>query len=246
MRVTFLDVGQGDATLIQVPQGSMLVDQGPPEANVAQQLRRFGIRELSLLVLTHPQRDHVGGAAEVLSSTRVRVVLDPQLASTAPEERAAIAEAKEQRVPVVTARPGLEYAVGRLRVRVLWPDGPGVPSEDPNLRATVCLVSYGEVDVLLGADAESPVLLPLRLPPVEILKVSHHGSADALLPSLLRQIKPNVAVISVGEGNTYGHPTPETLAALEASPGLAVYRTDRDGAVTIESDGRRLSVATED
>ena len=173
-------------------------------------------------------------------------VLDPRLASSVPEERAAIAEAKERRVPIVTARPGLEYRIGRLRVRVLWPDGPGVPSEDPNLRATVCLVSYGDVDVLLGADAESPVLLPLRLPPVEILKVSHHGSADELLPALLRELRPNVAVISVGEGNTYGHPTPETLAALDASPGLAVYRTDRDGAVTIESDGRRLSVATED
>ena len=246
LRVTFLDVGQGDATLIQVPTGSLLVDQGPPEANVAQQLRRFGIRELSLLVLTHPQRDHVGGAADVLSSTRVRVVLDPRLASSAPEERRAIAEARERRVPVVPARPGLEYRIGRLRVRVLWPDGPGVPSEDPNLRATVCLVSYGDVDVLLGADAESPVLLPLRLPPVEILKVSHHGSADPLLPGLLEELRPNVAVISVGEGNTYGHPTPETLAALDASPGLAVYRTDRDGAVTIESDGRRVSVATED
>jgi competence protein ComEC len=146
----------------------------------------------------------------------------------------------------VTARPGLEYAIGKLRVRVLWPDGPGVPSEDPNLRAVVCLVSYGEIDVLLGADAESPVLLPLRLPPVEILKVSHHGSADALLPSLLEEIRPRVAVISVGEDNSYGHPTPETLAALEASPGLAVYRTDRDGAVTIESNGKTVSVDTED
>ena len=246
LRVTFLDVGQGDATLIQVPRGSLLVDQGPPEANVAQQLHRLGIRDLSLLVLTHPQRDHVGGAADVLRTTGVGVVLDPRLASSVPEERAAIAQAKERRVPVVTARPGLEYAVGRLRVRVLWPDGRGVASEDPNLRATVCLVSYGEVDVLLGADAESPVLLPLLLPPVEILKVSHHGSADSLLPALLRQLRPKVAVISVGAGNTYGHPTPETLAALEASPGLAVYRTDRDGAVTIESDGREISVATED
>ena len=224
----------------------MLVDQGPPEADVAGQLRRFGVRELSLVVLTHPQRDHIGGAADVLTSTRVHAVLDPRLASSVPEERAAVAAAREHRVPVVAARPGLEYAIGKLRIRVLWPDGPGVPSEDPNLRAVVCLVSYGETDVLLGADAESPVLLPLRLPPVEVLKVSHHGSADALLPALLEEIRPRVAVISVGEGNTYGHPTPETLAALDAAHGLAVYRTDRDGAVTIESDGRRLSVATED
>jgi competence protein ComEC len=246
LRVTFLDVGQGDATLLQVPQGAMLVDQGPPEADVAGQLRRFGVRELSLLVLTHPQRDHVGGAADVLTSTRVHAVLDPRLASSAPEERTAIAAARERRVRVVTARAGLDYAIGKLRIRVLWPDGPGVPSEDPNLRAVVCLLSYGATDVLLGADAESPVLLPLRLPPVEVLKISHHGSADALLPALLEEIRPRVAVISVGEGNTYGHPTPETLAALDAAPGLAVYRTDRDGAVTIESDGRRLSVATED
>jgi competence protein ComEC len=98
---------------------------------------------------------------------------------------------------------------------------------------------------LIGADAESQVLLPLRLPPVEILKVSHHGSADAQLPALLEVLKPRVAVISVGEGNTYGHPTPETLGALAAAPGLAVYRTDRDGAVTVESDGRRLTVAAE-
>src|SRR4029450_4653266 len=128
-------------------------------------------------------------------------------------------------------------------VNVLWPAGPGVASEDPNDRAVVCLVSYGQTDVLLGADAESPVLLPLLLPPVEILKVSHHGSADSLLPALLRQVRPKVAGISVGAGNTYGHPTPGPRAAREASPGLAVYRTDRDGAVTIESDGREISVA---
>jgi competence protein ComEC len=175
----------------------------------------------------------------------VRIVIDPRLAASAPEDRSAIAEARSRGVPVKTARPGLEYRIGRLRVRVLWPDGPGVPSEDPNLRAVVCLVSFGDTDVLLGADAESSVLLPLRLPPVEILKVSHHGSADTQLPELLEELRPRVAVISVGDGNTYGHPTPETLAALAASPGTAVYRTDRDGAVTIESDGRRLTVAVE-
>ena len=181
LRVTFLDVGQGDATLIQVPRGSLLVDQGPPEANVAQQLRRFGIRELSLLVLTHPQRDHVGGAADVLEQ-HARPVRCSIRGSRHRFPRSARRSRKRRNVafPSSPRGRGSSTAIGRLRVRVLWPDGPGVPSEDPNLRATVCLVSYGEVDVLLGADAESPVLLPLRLPPVEILKVSHHGSADAV------------------------------------------------------------------
>ena len=245
LRITFLDVGQGDGVLVQVPEGAMLVDDGPPEADVSGQLHRLGVRSLSIAVLTHPHRDHIGGAIAVLESTDVRLLLDPRMAVTAPEERATIAVARKRRVTIVAARRGLIYGIGRLRIRVLWPDGPGLPSEDPHHHAVVLLVSYGETDALLAADAESDVLLPLRLPPVEIMKVSHHGSADPLLPTLLDGLHPQVAVISVGAGNTYGHPTPETLAALAAAPGLAVYRTDRDGAVTIESDGRHITVATE-
>jgi competence protein ComEC len=246
LRITFLDVGQGDATLVQVPEGALLVDQGPPEARVDRQLDRLGISSLSMVVLTHPQRDHVGGAEDVIGSTEVGTVLDPALASTVPEQRAALRRARRSRVPVVIARPGLEYRIGRLHVRVLWPDGPGLPSEDPNDHAVVLLVSYRTTDALLAADAESNVLLPLRLPPVEILKVSHHGSEDAGLPELLDRLRPQVAVISAGEGNSYGHPTPATLAALAAEPGLTVYRTDREGRVTLESDGRTITVATED
>ena len=85
--------------------------------------------------------------------------------------------------------------------------------------------------------------VPIRPPPVEILKVAHHGSADPALPQLLELTRPRVAVVSVGSRNDYGHPTPETISALAAFPGLAVYRTDRDGRVTIETDGRRISVA---
>ena len=128
-------------------------------------------------------------------------------------------------------------------VEVLWPDGPGSPGEDPNQRAVVLLVSYGELDVLLTADAEADVTTRLRLPPVEVLKVAHHGSADPLLSELLDRIRPRIAVISVGRGNDYGHPTPSTLATLERQPGVDVYRTDLDGAVTVESDGRRLGVS---
>jgi competence protein ComEC len=89
------------------------------------------------------------------------------------------------------------------------------------------------------------VTVPIRPPRVEILKVAHHGSDDPLLPSLLDLTDPRVAVVSVGDGNDYGHPTPSTMAALESLPGLGVYRTDRDGAVTIETDGERISVREE-
>jgi competence protein ComEC len=242
LRITVLDVGQGDAILLQVPEGAVLVDQGPPEADVAEQLRRVGVRRLLALVLTHPQRDHVGGAADVLRRFDVGFVLDPRIPVPSTEEREALAEARRKQVPVVAARAGASYRAGSLRLRVLWPDGPGSRAEDPNDHAVVLLASYGETDALLTADAEGAVTVPLRPPPVEILKVAHHGSADPGLAELLALTRPRIALVSVGAGNDYGHPTPSTMATLEAAPGLDVYRTDRDGRITIESDGERLSV----
>jgi competence protein ComEC len=245
LRVTFLDVGQGDGILLQVPEGAVLVDGGPPEADVADQLERLGLHRLEALVLTHPQRDHVGGAADVLAELSVGTLLDPGLPAESPDEEAARAAAARRHVPIVPARAGLRLRLGRLRIRFIWPDGPGPLGQDPNEHAVVLVASYGETDVLLTADAESNVTLPLRLPPVEILKVAHHGSADDGLADLLRRTRPRVAVISCGEGNDYGHPTPSTLAALNAAPGLTAYRTDEDGAVTVESDGDSLAVRTD-
>jgi competence protein ComEC len=245
LRITFLDVGQGDSALIQVPEGAVLVDEGAPEAHVAHQLERLGVHHLAAAVLTHPQRDHVGGAADVTDQLSVGFLLDPGLPARSSDERAARDSARQHGVRIVLARAGEEFRLGRLDVHVLWPDGSGTPGEDPNQHAIVLLVSYGSVDALLTADAESDVTLPLRLPSVEILKVAHHGSADDGLAELLAVLRPRVAVISVGAHNDYGHPSPSTLTTLGRFSGLSVYRTDRDGRVSIESDGRSFSVATE-
>ena len=242
LRVTFLDVGQGDAVLLETQAGAVLVDQGPPEARVAEQLGRLGVRSLSALVLTHPQRDHIGGAAEVLRRLDVGAALDPGLAMPSPFQAAALEVARSRAVEVIEARVGTAYRLGGLTLEVLWPDGPGGEGDDPNLWATVLLARFGQVEVLLPADAESDVTLPLRLPRVEVLKVAHHGSADEGLAELLHRLRPQVAVVSVGEGNDYGHPHPETLAALAEAPDLAVYRTDLQGQVIVETDGKRVTV----
>jgi competence protein ComEC len=242
LRITFLDVGQGDGALIQAPGGAVLVDEGPPEADVAGQLGSLGLKSLSMIVLTHPQRDHVGGAAEVLRKLRVGLVLDPAIPSDSADERAALAEARKHRVRVQVARAGESFRIGALRLRVLWPDGPGTPGDDPNNHAIVLVASYGKTDALFTADAESDVTGQLHLPPVEILKVAHHGSDDPGLADALTTTRPRVAVISVGASNDYGHPSPATMATLAAVPGLALYRTDRDGRVVVESDGRSISV----
>ena len=241
LRLTVLDVGQGDGILLQVPEGSVLVDEGPPEAQVDRQLRDLGVRRLALMVFTHPQRDHIGGAADVLRHVRVDRILDPELPSPSPDEEAARAEAAKKDVPVTVARAGTAFRLGRLRLRVLWPDGPGPPGADPNDHATIVVASYGKVDALLTADAESPVILRLNPPQVEIMKVAHHGSADDGLARLLQLTRPSIAIISCGRHNDYGHPAPSTLATLSGAPHLTVFRTDLDGRVVVESDGNRIS-----
>jgi competence protein ComEC len=242
LRVTFLDVGQGDAALVEAPGVAVLVDEGPPEADVADQLRRMGLRSLTAIVLTHPQRDHIGGAAAVLERLHVGEVADPGIDAPSADHDAAVAAARRHGVPIAIVRAGDVFRVGRLVLRILWPDGPGLPKEDPNQHAVVALASFGATDVLLTADAESDVTRRLRLRPVEILKVAHHGSQDAGLPDLLRVLRPRLAVISVGAGNDYGHPRPETLAALKAAPGLETLRTDENGRIVVESDGRAITV----
>ena len=135
--------------------------------------------------------------------------------------------------------------VGRLTIRILGPPPrePGPPPDDPNPLGVAAVVSAGWFDLFLAADAESPALLTYDLPPVEAMKVSHHGSADRGLPEVLERLRPRVAAIEVGRDNPYGHPAPQTLAALHAAV-PHVYRTDRDGTVRLTVDGPRLRVAT--
>ena len=147
-------------------------------------------------------------------SSRSGAVLDPRLPAESADHDAAAAAARARDVSVVTVRAGQRLRVGALRLEVLWPDGPGPPGDDPNNHAVVLLARYGQVDALLTADAEGNVTVPIRPPPVEILKVAHHGSADAALPALLELVDPQIAVVSVGRDNDYGHPTPSTMAAL--------------------------------
>ena len=127
--MSFLDVGQGDAALVQVPEGAVLVDEGPPEARVAEQLRRLGVRRLTALVLTHPQRDHIGGAADVVRTTEVGAILDPGLAAESPYDDDVLRAARDRGVRVVVARAGQRFRLGRLALRVLWPADAGTPGD---------------------------------------------------------------------------------------------------------------------
>jgi competence protein ComEC len=246
LTVSFLDVGQGDATLIQDPTGAaVLFDGGPPEARVARLIRNLGVKRLSIVVATHQSRDHQGGLHEVLRRFAVGLFLDGGDGTRDRDFRQLEAEADARGVKRVAARAGERLRAGGLTIDVLSPAprGPGPSPEDPNQRAVVAVVSEGNFRLFLSADAESPALLPLRLPRVTAMKVPHHGSADPGLPAVLARLRPEIAAIEVGAHNLYGHPRPATLAAL-ARDVPRVYRTDRDGTVTLTVDGGTVRIAT--
>ncbi len=222
-----LDVGQGDAILL-APRRSLpvLIDTGPPGGAAAGRLHELGIDHLGALVLTHDDSDHSGALGELLAGVRVDRLL--VAASLNPQGCSAL-----DCPPIIGLATGQVVRSGALRLSVLWPP-PGEPTTEaaePNARSLVVKASIGEFDALLTGDAEAE-LAPVRPGPVEVLKVAHHGSADAGLQALLEQTAPGVALLSVGAGNPYGHPAVATIRDLELA-GASILRTDRDGEIVI-------------
>jgi competence protein ComEC len=229
--VSFLDIGQGDATLLQKDGVAVLVDTGPPGGPIVRRLEEAGVERLDALVITHAQTDHEGAALEVLRRFPTRLVVNGGAGWPTRVQEGLAAATRARRI---AAHADQVLTLGDVRVRLLWPPPPGPnfrPEGDPNQRAVVAHVQVGTFDLLLPADAESDVTAALELPEAEALKVAHHGSADEGLPAMLERVHPQFAAIEVGKGNSYGHPTPSTLAALRAVD--HVYRTDRDGTVRL-------------
>jgi competence protein ComEC len=216
----------------------VLFDAGPPGAPVVEALKAAGVRRLDAFVITHSSADHGGGAEAVLEAMPVALVVDGRKAP-GEHERGDGGEGGGSRyedVPATTRRTvpaaGQHVRAGPIDVEILWPPPGASRAGDPNRTATVAVARSGGRSVLLTADAESEVTLPLELPDVDVLKVAHHGSKDPGLPALLEATKPEYALVPVGE-NTYGHPAPETMRALEAAVG-DVRRTDEDGTSRVD------------
>lgn len=239
--IVMLDVGQGDATVLLGSNGcNALIDGGPPGAGLAKKLGAIGVRSLDATLVTHAQNDHHGGVLELARSgdVPIKTLLDgggPTVDADYAELRSKLSARGTTSTPAVA---GVAWRCADISIRLIGPPPmpPGAPPpEDPNLRAAVTVVDVGKLRMLASGDAESPNVLPLAAPSAEVLKVSHHGSADTGLPALLGQVHPRVALIGVGRSNRHGHPTPSTLAALEQN-GAAVFRTDRDGAILVRAD----------
>jgi competence protein ComEC len=227
--VEVLDIGQGDSILLR-PVGAdpVLVDGGPPGDGLEEKLRDAGVDRLAAAVVTHDQSDHAGGIEDLLGEVPIGRLLYADIGGDL-LRRAAGAGAKPIRVA-----EGSEIRSGALSLEVLWPPRELLAgsTDDPNTRALVLLARWRSFSMLLTADAEAEAV-PIDPGPVDVLKVSHHGSDDAGLGSLLDRTAPTLAVISVGADNPYGHPAAGTLATLRAHH-VPVLRTDEGGTVEIE------------
>jgi competence protein ComEC len=241
LRVDVLDVGQGDAILLQ-PAGApaVLVDGGPPGDGLAGKLLADGARRLGAAVITHDQSDHAAGVEELLGRYPVGRLVYARL------RRGSLERARADGVATARIAAGRELRSGALRLDVLWPPPqllaePVPRGADPNLQALVILARWRGFRMLLTADAEAESV-PVDPGPIDVLKVAHHGSDDAGLGALLDRTRPRLAVISVGAGNPYGHPTATTLATL-AEHRVPTLRTDLDGDVQIDVRRDSFSVS---
>jgi competence protein ComEC len=250
-----IDVGQGDALALRTPRGRwILFDAGRTwnggdagRSTVIPYVRRLG-GDVVMFVLSHPHADHVGGAASVLRALQPSEFRDAAFAGGSESYRASLAAAHELGVSWMRVHPGDTAAVDGITIKFLAPDSSWTARlTDPNLASTIATVQYGAVRFLLTGDAElaEEEWLLSRYSSVElrsdVLKVGHHGSRTSSGSRLLDAVQPRVALVSVGAGNSYGHPSAEVMDAL-LSRGAMVARTDQLGTVTVATDGRALFV----
>jgi competence protein ComEC len=256
LRLTAIDVGQGDALLLQFPTGeAMTIDSGggPGAFDVGDRVVTpavwaLGERRLTWLAVTHDDGDHIGGAVSLTTTFQPREVWEGVPVVVHPGWQRWRATARSTGAVWRPLQTGDRLEVGPVTIEVRNPPLPDwerrrVRNDD----SLVLLVRYGDVDLLLagdvGADVEAGLLAGVAPGALRVLKVAHHGSRTSTSPALLAAFRPQIALVSAGRGNVFGHPAPAVLARLTAA-GARVYRTDQDGAVIVETDGGEVRVRT--
>lgn len=251
--VTFLDVGEGDATLVQSQEGKIiLVDGGESFEILEKHLASKGIRKVDLLVLSHAHADHVGGLVKLIKNYSVGIILDPGYPHPSFLYKEFLEIVTQKEIPYQLGRAGNRYEIGSdLVLNILFPREPFIEgtSSDVNNNSIVTRFKYKKFSLFLPGDIEEEAVSALLKKEKgklnsTVFKVAHHGSFSGISPPLLKEIKPEVAVISVGKGNPYGHPHASTLRLLKKL-GIRFYRTDIDGNIFLSTDGSRYKIYTQ-
>jgi len=258
LEVDFFDVGQGDATFIQTPEGHQILIDGGPDSAILEKLGGslpLGDRTLDLIILTHPENDHLLGLIEVLKNYEIGNILWTGIVRDTENykewERLIKKEQKEEKANIFIAKAGQKIYLSERNpdqyVEVLYPfeSLEGKSFKDSNNTSIVNKLIFGENSFLFPGDiyksAEKEILEKGIDVDSDVLKISHHGSKTSSAEEFIAKVSPEVAVISAGKDNKYGHPSPETLEALEKY-GINILRTDINGDIKIISNGQNLTI----
>lgn len=242
--VHFIDVGQADCILIQQDNAAMLIDAGnnADAALVVSYIRQQGIHKLDLVIGTHPHEDHIGGLDTVIDTFDIGKVILPAASNTTQTFKDVLLAIKAKGLKITRAVPGSEFILSEAKLKIF---GPVLTSfDDLNDSSVVSKITFGRTSFLFAGDAEGPSEQAMLKKGfnlnADILKIGHHGSSSSSSSSFLKAVSPQFAVICVGSDNSYGHPTGNTLASLEAA-GISLFRTDICGTIIALSDGRQVS-----
>ncbi|NLI14110.1 ComEC/Rec2 family competence protein [Pelotomaculum propionicicum] len=249
LKVHFIDVGQGDAILVQLPDGrNMLIDAAAreSESTVMGYLRERGVDRIDFIVGTHPHEDHIGSLDAVIKNFKTGEVIMPEVTTNTRVFYDLLQVIKERGLSIKKARAGVSiFENSGLSAKLLAPQA--TEYESLNNYSAVIFLKYQDVAFLLTGDAESESEKEMLAAgcdvKAQVLKVSHHGSSSSTTAKFLQAVSPSYAVISVGAGNDYNHPHPAVLDRLARS-GAVTLRTDQQGTIVFESDGKVINYST--
>ncbi|MDD4716166.1 MAG: MBL fold metallo-hydrolase [Oscillospiraceae bacterium] len=243
LKVCFLDVGEADSIFIVLPNGeTMLIDaaeKGDGD-NISRYIKAQGITKIHYLVATHPHADHIGGMEKIVDAFEIGAVYFPNAAANTKTFETLLLAMKRKGLTIKTAKAGVNILSQQgLNISILAPNQDHY--EDLNNYSAVVKLTYGKTRFLFMGDAEAlsenEIITDVK---ADVLKVGHHGSSSSTSGNFLNRVSPQYAVISVGKGNAYGHPSQQVVDRLTAA-GAKIYRTDRDGTVVFTSDGTKVT-----
>lgn len=256
--VRFLDIGQGDSELIELPTGErILIDSGDRGAPTVDLLRKYGVKQLDLIIATHPHSDHMGEMRDVMRAFRVQEFWDSGLNHPTKAYGDMLQEIKDRGIKFSTPRRGDLLKFGDVSIEVLNPSNE-LPDSNPNNASLVIRLTYRAKRFLFTGDAETSGALSkpsawrqmLETEPdklrADLLKAAHHGSSDGTTREVLDAVRPSIVTISCAAGNDYHHPHPRVIRMLElARDQVRLYRTDLEGTITAVCDGATIEMSSD-
>lgn len=250
LQVDFFDVGQGDAVFIETPQGHQIIIDGGPNSSILEKLGKkmpVGDRDIDLIILSHPESDHMAGLIEVLKNYTVENILWTGVLRDSPEFKVWQELIKKENANILIGRYGRKIVAGNAEIKVVYPfkNISGEILKDSNNSSLVVQLIFGKNSFLFAGDilklGEQNILKENADIDSDVLKISHHGSKTSTGEEFVNNVSPQFAVISVAEDNTYGHPHKITLDTLNKF-GITILRTDEMGDIEIISDGINLKL----